>query len=195
MKTQFPEKITGLTDLAHAFAAAYLRPGELAVDCTAGNGLDTLFLLKKSAPDGFVFAFDIQKEALERTRAFLEDAGMPSRRFQLVHDCHSRLSSYVKQEIAVCMFNLGFLPGGPRDITTSPARVIAAMEAAITLLRKLGVIVMVMYPGHEQGRREEQVLLDYVSEIDERICRVMHLRNMNTLKPSPSILVIQKLCS
>ncbi len=189
----FPEKITGITDLSHAFASAYIQSGELAVDCTAGNGLDTLFLLKKSAPDGFVFAFDIQQDALDRTRTLLENAGIPSCRFRLVHDCHSRLGSYVKQEIAVCMFNLGFLPGGSRDITTTPARVIAALESAITLLKKFGVIVIVMYPGHEQGREEEQTLLNHVQGIDERLCRVMHIRNMNTLKTSPSILVIQKL--
>ena len=191
---ELPDRITGITDLAHAFAGACLKPGDTAVDCTAGNGLDTLFLLQKTAPGGFVFAFDVQKEALKRTRALLENTGVSSHRFKLVHDCHSRLSTYVKQEeIAVCMFNLGFLPGGTRDITTSPDRVIEAVRSALSLLRPLGIITVVMYPGHEPGRLEQQHILHHVRNFDERFCRVMHIRYMNTAKVSPSILVVQKL--
>ena len=191
---ELPDRITGITDLAQAFAGAGLKPGDTAVDCTAGNGLDTLFLLQKTAPGGFVFAFDVQKDALKRTRALLEDACISSHRFKLVHDCHSRLSTYVKQEeVAVCMFNLGFLPGGTRDITTSPGRVIEAVRSALGLLRPLGLITIVMYPGHEPGRLEQKCILDHVRNFDERLCRVMYIRYMNTEKASPSILVIQKL--
>ena len=50
------------------------RAGDAVVDATAGGGVDTLFLARLVGPDGRVFAFDVQAEALDRTRQRLEDA-------------------------------------------------------------------------------------------------------------------------
>ena len=163
------------------------------MDCTAGNGHDTLFLLEKTAPDGFVHAFDIQISALENTKKRLENAGIPSSRYRLIQDCHSHLADYVQPGIAACMFNLGYLPGASHEITTEPFTVMKALDIAMDLLKSQGIITVVMYPGHEAGRHEMETLLKFVSSIDEKRCRVMHLLNVNTSKISPSILVLQKL--
>ncbi len=168
-------------------------PGDRAVDCTAGNGHDTLFLLEKTAPDGFVHAFDIQASAIENTRKRLENACIPPSRYRLIHGCHSRIADHVQPGIAACMFNLGYLPGALHDITTQPYTVIKALERAISLLKPQGIITVVMYPGHEAGRHEMELLLEFVRSIDEKRCRVMHLLNVNTAKISPSIIVLQKI--
>ena len=52
-----------------------LYPGARAVDATMGNGKDTLWLCRQVGPAGRVYAFDVQPEALERTRALLEAEG------------------------------------------------------------------------------------------------------------------------
>ena len=41
------------------------------VDATCGNGFDTLFLCKTAGKDGHVKAFDIQEQAIERTKTLL----------------------------------------------------------------------------------------------------------------------------
>ncbi len=189
----FPERLTSITELAKSFAASALKPGDIALDCTAGNGHDTLFLLERTAPDGFVYAFDIQEQALVHTARRLCEAGVVKSRFALINACHSRLEEYVKPAISACMFNLGYLPGASHSVTTEPKRVIPAIESAGRLLKPFGVITVVMYSGHEAGRDELRALLDYASTIDERAFRVIHLSNMNTSKPSPSILVLQRL--
>ncbi len=189
---QLPESITGITRLAQAFAETALRPGDTAVDCTAGRGRDTLFLLEKTGPHGFVYAFDVQHEALRLTRQLLEKKGISPSRYLLVNDCHSRLSLHVKGHIAAGMFNLGYLPGGCHRITTDPHLVIEAVSAVMSLLRHMGILTIVLYPGHEPGNIEQQAVLHYAAGIDEHLFRVMHIRNINTSKASPSIVVIQK---
>ncbi len=38
------------------------------IDATCGNGFDTLFLCRTAGENGHVKAFDIQEQAIERTR-------------------------------------------------------------------------------------------------------------------------------
>lgn len=53
---------------AHDWVERVLVPGDSAVDATAGNGYDTLFLARLVGPSGHVHAFDVQAAALEETR-------------------------------------------------------------------------------------------------------------------------------
>ena len=56
-----------------------LFPGARAVDATMGNGRDTLWLCQRVGPEGRVYAFDVQPEAVARTRALLEREGLSDR--------------------------------------------------------------------------------------------------------------------
>ena len=60
------------------FLAARLVHPRLCVDATCGNGGDTAFLCRLTAPEGRVLGFDIQPEAIASTRARLEQAGVPA---------------------------------------------------------------------------------------------------------------------
>ena len=53
---------------AHQWASEVLTPGGAAIDATTGNGHDTLFLARQVGPDGHVFGFDIQEQAIQNTR-------------------------------------------------------------------------------------------------------------------------------
>ena len=55
--------------LAARYVEEILRPGDVAVDATMGNGKDTQFLCELVGETGRVYAFDVQEEALERTAA------------------------------------------------------------------------------------------------------------------------------
>ena len=65
--------------LAARYMEEILRPGDVAVDATMGNGKDTQFLCELVGETGRVYAFDVQEEALERTAARLEAAGLRAR--------------------------------------------------------------------------------------------------------------------
>ena len=62
--------------LAARYMEEILRPGDIAVDATMGNGKDTQFLCELVGETGRVYAFDVQEEALERT-AWLSEMALP----------------------------------------------------------------------------------------------------------------------
>src|SRR6478609_8419182 len=56
------------TALAQEILRSVIRPGDLVIDATAGNGHDTLFLAECVGLEGRVLAFDVQAKALESAR-------------------------------------------------------------------------------------------------------------------------------
>ena len=109
-----------LTQLAHSIVRRVLRPGDTAIDATAGNGHDTLFLAQQVGESGTVIAIDLQAEAIAATQTRLSRHGIG----QVVcrQADHStelyRLAGEPVHAKAV-MFNLGYLPGSDRTITTA----------------------------------------------------------------------------
>ena len=97
--------------LAARYMEEILRPGDIAVDATMGNGKDTQFLCELVGETGHVYAFDVQEEALERTAARLEAAGLRARA-TLILAGHETMRENVPVSPRAVMFNLGWLPGG-----------------------------------------------------------------------------------
>lgn len=146
-----------LTELAHTLVARSLIPGDLAVDATAGNGHDTLFLARTVGADGRVRAFDIQRAALDATRRRLEKHGV-AERVVLIHASNAALAAHLPEcargEVGAVMANLGFLPGGDAGIVTHTMDTLKMLDAAIGVLRPGGVVSVVAYPGHPGGDTE-----------------------------------------
>ena len=61
--------------LSHDFLSHYAKEGAVCIDATAGRGYDTEFLCSKVGEKGKVYAFDIQKEAIESTEKRLSEKG------------------------------------------------------------------------------------------------------------------------
>ena len=55
-------------ELSHEFVENVLNDGDIAVDCTTGNGNDTYFMANLVKENGKVYSFDIQEVAIEHTR-------------------------------------------------------------------------------------------------------------------------------
>ena len=71
------------TDLAMYLVQAYVRPGDVVIDATCGNGHDTLQLFRMVERKGWVFAFDIQPAAIDQTRELLLQSGIPLPRIEV----------------------------------------------------------------------------------------------------------------
>ena len=102
------------------------------MDATCGNGGDTAFLCRLTAPEGRVLGFDIQPEAIASTRARLEQAGVPAGQYALHCDSHAHLLQYVQPGTAdAVMFNFGWLPGADHAVFSTTDSSIPALEAAL----------------------------------------------------------------
>ena len=149
----------------------HLKEGDVVVDFTMGNGNDTLFLSKAVGESGKVYAFDIQEDALTSTKAHLEENGAPEN-YTLICASHHRVKEFVNEPINAGMFNLGYLPrSGRKALTTMRQTTMPAVEAAIELLAPDGVLIVAIYPGHEEGALEGEMLREYFKTLSKyRIC-------------------------
>ena len=90
------------------------------------------------------------------------------------------------------MFNLGWLPGGDKSVTTRLETTLKAVQAGLTLLDKGGLMTICIYPGHEEGDREREALLKYVASLRPQEVNVLHHRFLNAGSGAPECILIQK---
>lgn len=166
-----------------------LRPGGTAADFTMGNGHDTLFL-SQALPEGKVWAFDIQPAALKATKSLLKQNGAGDH-VQLILDSHSNLDRYIKEPLDAGMFNLGYLPWADKTVTTRRETTLEAVDKALSLLRVDGVLVIVVYPGHEEGRLEGEALQQKLSGLDPKRFDVL-LHRLIHVPDCPYILAVER---
>ena len=178
-----------LLELHKYFIRNHLHPGDVAVDFTMGNGHDTEFLSKTVGESGHVYAFDIQERAVSSTPRPLREAGCPGN-YTLIHDSHQYVKNYVKTPFRAGMFNLGWLPGGDKSITTLRESTMPAVKAAIELMDRDAILNIAVYPGHAEGDAEGQMLCTYLSGISRhKICATrVNILNSPT---SPYFIVIE----
>jgi len=182
-QTKFPLYRSPL-ELAHSLWEKLVQPGDLVVDATAGNGHDSLILAKLS--QGNLYSFDIQEEACKNTRALLEN-----NKQKAVMLCQSHET--FPQEVAgaiLFVYNLGYLPGGDKTKTTSVETTLNSIQHAMKLLKNGGCISITCYPGHEEGKREEEALLYFTSTLEKNRWCVSYTQFPNR-HLSPSLLFIQ----
>jgi len=167
-----------LTQIAHDGLRGKLKDGDIAIDATAGNGHDTLFLAGCVGPAGKVFAFDIQKVALERTAAYL---GL-FKNVNLLERSHAEMRESIPAEfhghIAAVMFNFGYLPNSDKSIVTSAASSVAAVNATVALLRPGGWLSAILYTGHPGGAEEAEAVEAVLRELPfEWVCEISDRAN------------------
>ena len=180
-----------LKELHKHFILEHLGEGDTAVDFTMGNGNDTLFLSRTVGESGRVYAFDIQPLALESTERLLKNESAPEN-YTLICASHHRVKEFVGGPIKAGMFNLGYLPGsGQKAVTTMRETTMPAVEAAIDLLAPDGVLIVAIYPGHEEGALEGEMLREYFSTLSKyRICP-SEFRILNS-PTSPYFFLVEK---
>ncbi|USB34164.1 class I SAM-dependent methyltransferase [Paenibacillus sp. YPG26] len=184
--------------MAHQLTGARLQPGDAAIDATAGTGADTLFLALACGRRGAVFSFDVQAEALALTgqRLAKEDQSKIAEA-TLLHRSHADMLEAVPAKfhgrVGAVMFNLGYLPAEGADLSliTEPASTIAALEAAITLLRPRGIITAVLYPGHPGGEVEAAAVQDWAAALPLSAAQSLIYRQLQKAA-APYLIAIEK---
>jgi ubiquinone/menaquinone biosynthesis C-methylase UbiE len=166
-------------------------PGARAIDATMGGGRDALWLCGRVGEAGLVYAFDVQKEALARTRALLAAEGLEGRA-DLILSGHEEMEKYVPEPVDAVVFNLGWLPGGAKGVTTRVETTLAAVHAATRLLKPSGLMTICVYPGHGEGARELSALTDWASALDPAQFDVMLRRYMNQKNDPPQLIAVRR---
>lgn len=177
----------------HQLLKETIRPGETVIDATVGKGKDTVFLATLVGSSGSVIGFDIQKEAIDSTRDKLLLTGLHTQT-TLHHMGHEQVGTVLseKEKIGAALFNLGYLPTGDKTITTTCDTTLVSIQALLPHLRKGGIIVLVVYPGHPEGKREAQALLEWIPTLSQADFDVLHYSFLNQKNAPPFLLAIEK---
>jgi len=188
-------KLAGILPFARELLQKTIPERGVAVDATAGNGHDTAFLANLVGEHGTVYSFDIQAKAIEATKTRLQNNHLEEQ-VKLIQDGHenfiTHLSNSHYENIDGAIFNLGYLPGSDKSIATSSSTTIEAIKQLLKHLKKEAIIVLVIYHGHEEGKREKNHLLPFVSSLSQEDFHVMEYRFINQQNDPPFIIAIEK---
>ncbi len=199
--------ITKTTGWVMDILSHYVREGDAVIDATMGNGHDTVALARLVGAEGRVFAFDVQEQALANTEALLRrideqeesaGGGKLRQRVQLILDSNVNLRKYVEQSadepraVAAALFNLGYLPGGDKSITTTAEETLHAASEALETVKPDGLVAMVLYSGHEQGAKEKELLLQWAERLPAKEYHVAYVSMWNQKKHPPELLLVTK---
>lgn len=160
-----------LTEKVHHILTNHLKEGDRAIDATAGNGYDTLFLAKQVGTFGKVIAIDIQDCAIQSTQEKLDSAGLIDR-VRLVTDDHATALRYLIAsnvgKIAAITFNLGYLPCGDKSIQTNAESTGKALAATTQLLSPGGCLCVTAYRGHIGAKTEAEAVEAFMRKFQKK---------------------------
>jgi predicted methyltransferase len=184
-----------LPQQAHAILQAHLQNGDIAIDATAGNGHDTLFLAQQVAPLGQVYSFDIQAAAITATHHRLLTADLRPVVLLNQHS-HAQMSEFIAPEhqgkIKAVMFNLGYLPRGDKSIITQTASTLSALNTAAELLAEAGIMSILAYPGHQGGECETVQVANWCYQLNPENFTVQIILSAEHKDSAPRLFVLQK---
>lgn len=188
-------KLDGILPFARILLEKVVSAGDIAIDCTIGKGNDTVFLANLVGETGKVYGFDIQEIALVKTSEKLIDSGLNEQ--VILHlTGHENVRSVVPIEehgkIKGAIFNLGYLPGGDKEIVTVPETTIKAVEDLLEIIAPEGIIVIVIYHGHPEGAFERDALSEFARNIPQEKAHVLEYRFINQTNNPPFIIAIEK---
>ena len=170
-------------------------PGGFAVDATAGNGHDTVFLCHAVGPQGRVLALDIQQKAVDATNMRLQKMGLAKIGRAIKAD-HAGLADIFEKEGRPCavMFNLGYLPGGSHAVFTTPQHSLPALDAAWRALLPGGALTVCAYSGGMQGTAERDAVLAWAGALRGQGCKVaVHLFRHEAGQPPIAVCLLKEM--
>ncbi len=176
--------------MVHRFLEQSVQPGSFCIDATAGKGRDTALLCRLAGETGRVLAFDIQQAAVDQTKALLAEEGLTA---EVVLDSHAHMERYAEAGTADCVvFNFGRLPGGDPAVFTRADSSVAALDAALRMLKPGGAVAIALYYGGANGYTERDAVLAWLGTLDDRRFSVLRCDWANRRNDPPMPIFIWK---
>ena len=176
--------------MVHRFLEQSVKPGSFCIDATAGKGRDTALLCRLAGDAGRVLAFDIQQAAVDQTKALLAAEGLTA---EVVLDSHAHMERYAEAGTADCVvFNFGRLPGGDPAVFTRADSSVAALDAALRVLKPGGTVAIALYYGGANGYMERDAVLAWLETLDDRRFSVLRCDWANRRNDPPMPIFIWK---
>ena len=191
---RFETKISMVT-LAKRYVSECIKPGDVVIDATVGNGYDTEFLARCVGSEGKVFGFDIQNEAIAKAKLRLTGLRLHERVvfFKASHEFLIRhIDRSCHGNITAIMFNLGYLPGTEKAVKTQAASTTNALEQAIKLIKPGGIITVISYVGHQGGNQEASSVKECLRQSRYKNLKVERVSQSNAKVNAPELVVITK---
>lgn len=157
---------------AHRLWKEHLKCRANAIDATCGRGGDLIALADLLLlPPYFnqIIVYDIQKRALKiaQMRAKMRFSPRQMDRIIWLERCHSMLGeAEADLPISLIVYNLGYLPGGNRELTSCAVTTIQSLKQAAQILQPSGAISIMCYPGHFEGGIETTVVREFAKQLN-----------------------------
>lgn len=168
----------------------YLKEGMICIDATCGNGHDTIKLAKVVGANGHVYGFDIQSTAIDHTSDLINQHKLSN--VTLFLDSHDLFEKHISESVDLILYNLGYLPGGDKSITTSKDSTILSIQSGIELLNSGGLLIAIVYTGHPSGKEEGDALDEFVATLSQKTVEVSKISFLNQKNSPPHALIISK---
>lgn len=175
--------VNDVSNISHNIIKNFCGSFNNALDATLGNGHDTDFL---SQFFNTVYSFDIQKRCIDKY------ALKNIQNVHLINESHDKIENYNIESIDCAMYNLGFLPGGDKSITTNHVTSLTSIKKALAILSDNGIITIAIYTGHKEGLFEKESIINYVKTLPKNQFAVMHHIFLNRENNPPELIVIEK---
>ena len=182
------EKMKKVVEIAHEIILRANVQGAVA-DFTLGAGHDCELLMGIDEVDK-VYAFEIQPQAILDAKACLQGKkGFDKVIFLPIG--HEHAKAYISEPISAGIFNFGYYPKGDPLITTMVETSREGVESALECLQIGGLLVLVCYPGHEEGMRESLYFDEWIRQLPSKRYDCVRIQ-MSNKKNCPYIHVIEK---
>lgn len=153
-----------------------IQRGDLVIDATIGNGHDSLFILQLLQNEGQLVGYDIQKSAIDKTRERLSEYS----NFVLKQKSHAEIE---ERGARLICYNLGYLPGSDKSVTTMTATTLQSLKSAKRALMPGGLLSILCYPGHAEGEKESEAVLDWAKRQNGQLKLIF--------SPSPFLILLE----
>jgi predicted methyltransferase len=185
-----------ILNYAHQLISQSIQQDDIVIDATMGNGNDTLFLRELVGVHGKVYGFDIQQKALEKTSERVTEKFDDASNVVFFQQTHADMLKCIPQinhgSVSAIMFNLGYLPGSDHSLVTRAESTLLALEAALYLLIKGGLITIIIYPGHPGGHEEADQVRAWANQLPQNSFQVLLYQFLNQRNDPPFLIAVRK---
>ncbi len=177
--------------ISKLFIENYVQAGSSVLDCTVGNGKDTKLMAEKVGPEGLVYGFDIQLDAINITRNLLKKYDLEAR-VKLINENHIYIDKYIEEELDFIIYNLGYLPGGDKKIITQADTSMLSIKKSLNLLKRGGYLLIISYIGHPGGLVEKDEIKDLLQSLEQTEFTVIESQFINQSNRPPILYLVER---